>query len=52
MKKEYEAKLYNSTLKTPYLPINDHETDQNHVIEAKSDNKNLGKNELKKFVIF
>ena len=48
----YAAKLYNSTLKTPYLLINDHEIDWNHVIEAKSDNKNLGKNEFKKFETF
>ena len=29
--------------KTPYLLINDHEIDWNHVKGAKSDNKNLGK---------
>ena len=37
------------TLKTPYLLINDHKTFQEHDIQAKSDNKNLGKMAKKKF---
>ena len=50
--KKYAAKFYNSSLKTPYLLINDHEIDYNHVIEVKSDNKNLGKKWVKKNMRF
>ena len=37
---------------TSYFLINDHEIDKNHDIQAKSDNKKLGKKWVKKFVIF
>ena len=37
-----QKRACNSTLKTPYSLINDHEIDQNHDIKAKSDNKDLG----------
>ena len=40
---------YNATLKTPYLLINDHKFFLEHDIQAKSDNKNLGKMVKKKF---
>ena len=40
---------YNATLKTPYLLINDHKIFQEHDIQAKSDNKNLGKMAKKNF---